>query len=85
MALSSRELARAREITESLLDALPLRNYFYEIEPGEAGWQLRLNCATAEGWANYRIPVERGRLLASGEDDGVRAALVQEWRRTING
>lgn len=84
MALSSVELARARQLAGDLLDDLQLRNYVFEIEPAEEQWQLRLGCSLGDHWLDIRMPVERERLLRSDRDPETRRALLEEWRQRLH-
>ncbi|HKL77227.1 MAG TPA: hypothetical protein VJ985_02510 [Gammaproteobacteria bacterium] len=84
MALSGKELDRARAVAESLLEALGIEAYLFEVEP-EAGadWVVRVECAVTEGWQTHRLTVPGERLLAGLDDADVREALGNEWREVL--
>ena len=82
MALSGEELDRARAVAESLLEALGIEAYLFEVEP-ETHWVVRVECAVAEGWQTHRLTVPGERLLAALDDADVREALGNEWREVL--
>lgn len=77
---STLELAEAREATRALLDTLGLASYLFEVEPRTDGrWEVRIDCAVADGWQSVVLPVSRERLLASRSDQQARAELLHDW------
>lgn len=76
MPLSTTELASARQAVGALLEQLGLEAYLFELEPAADQWQLRLECAVAEGWQTLAWPVDKAVLL----DPARREALLPEWR-----
>ncbi|MEW6764242.1 MAG: hypothetical protein AB1344_00465 [Pseudomonadota bacterium] len=80
MTLGMIELARAREGTQAILDALGLSGYLFEVEPSDKGWRVRVECDTGDGWAMVTLDVDADSLGASRNDDAARDALVETWR-----
>lgn len=80
MTLGTIELARAREAAQAVLDTLGLEAYLFEVEPDEAGWRVRVECAIQQGWETVEIEVDAERLVASRNDEAQRRALVEAWR-----
>lgn len=83
MTVSVQELAKARGVTETLLDDLELGGYLYELEAFDNEWQVRLDCALDGGWASVTLPVERERLLACADDEQARRAMLESWRERL--
>lgn len=84
MAIPTLELAKARGLTAELLEELQLGNYLFELDAFEEDWQLRLDCASDDGWTSLRLPVDRERLLASADADSeARRTLLAEWRQRL--
>lgn len=80
MAVSGKELDRAREATEGLLEEMGLEAYLFEVEPAsEGGWLVRVECAVSQGWQAVELPVAKDRLLAVAEDPRTREALLADW------
>jgi len=78
------QLAKARQITEQLLDSLALDNYLFEIEPGEREWALRLDCPLGEQeWTSLTIPVDGRRLLESEADPRLRSEIRESWQQRL--
>lgn len=77
---STLELAEAREAARTLLETLGLAAYLFEVEPRADGrWEVRIDCAVADGWQSLVLPVSRERLLASRADEQARAELLRDW------
>ncbi len=84
MAVSTRELAQAREIVGRLLDELRLDAYVFEVEPGEEGWEIRVECAVVDGWEACRLQALRSALLKAGDDPALRQGLLEEWAEVLS-
>jgi len=85
MTLSASELINAKEATTILLDHLGLGNYVFEVEPGEHGWEVHVECDLDGAWQTLAIPVEREQLLASRSGGPEREALLSDWRERLQG
>lgn len=82
MKISTADLAKARVAAERLLDSLELEAYLYEVEPVDGGeWTMVLECATGDGWQRTNWTVGGEELLASLDDDAVRARLRERLAR----
>lgn len=84
MSVSTQELARAREGVGAVLEALGLDAYLYEVEPAEAQWEVRLECAVAGGWESVRLQADKDDLVGAGEDAAVRQALAEAWDSVLS-
>ncbi|MFZ5467571.1 MAG: hypothetical protein ACOZAI_09960 [Pseudomonadota bacterium] len=80
MTLGMVELARAREAAQEVLETLRLDGYLFEVEPTEAGWRVRIECAIPEGWETVNIEVDADTLVDSRNDGALRQQLVEAWR-----
>ena len=80
MPLGMVELARAREAAREVLEDLHLDGYLFEVEPSEAGWRVRIECAIPHGWETVEIEVDADTLVASRNDSALRRMLVEAWR-----
>jgi hypothetical protein len=67
----------------ALLDALGLPEYRFAIEPRDTAWEVKLECAVAGGWEALTLQVDKGLLLASRDDKGARARVVEEWAKRL--
>ncbi len=83
MTLSMLELATAREIVRSLLDQLRLRAYLFEVEPGAAHWQVRVDCAVNAQWQSALLEVEHHQLMAAEHAGAARETLLAAWRQQL--
>jgi SHS2 domain-containing protein len=73
------DIGSAREATERMLDELGLDAFVYTLEAKPAGWGLRIECATDEGWQTVELPVDPVELAASLADARVREDLRTQW------
>ena len=82
MTLSVADLARARETTAGLLDELGLEAYFFDVEPHEGQWELKVDCAMEpEGvWGSVTLWAPKEMLLTSQDDASLRQRILAEWR-----
>ena len=80
---STNELAAARCAVASLLDALDLEGYLYELEPADDHWDIKVECARAGQWAVVTLAVERGQLLESPRNEAIRGALLDQWHQAL--
>jgi hypothetical protein len=80
---SGTDLKRATETAGTLLEEFGLEAYLFAIEPRDAEWELKLECAVKEGWQMVALPVDVEVLLASRTHDDVRARLLRSWSARI--
>lgn len=83
MPLSMNELAQARETVGQLLGELGLDAYVYEVEPREGHWQVRVECAVAEGWETCLLSADKEYLLRGADDAVARRVLLDDWRSAL--
>ena len=55
MPLSPFDLASAKDAVEELLTRLNLEAFRFTVEHTERGWELRVECATEDGWQIHTI------------------------------
>jgi hypothetical protein len=67
MSANSSDLIRARERIATVLEQLDVDAYLFEIEPGEAKWQLKVECAVDEGWGSFTLALDEPWLQSEGE------------------
>jgi len=84
MSVSMTELAQAREAVGRLLDELRLDAYVFEVEPGEGGWAIRVECAVAGGWESCRLQAPTAALLEAAADPALRRRLVDDWAEVLS-
>jgi hypothetical protein len=84
MSISMTELARAREIVGGLLDELRLDAYVFEVEPGDDGWDVRVECAVAEGWETCRLRAPKASLLGAADEAAARRRLLDDWAEVLS-
>ena len=84
MPLSAADLEGATQATYALLDELGLRAYRFAIEPHDAAWEVKLECAVDDAWEALTLQVDKGLLLASRDDEAARARVVTEWRDRLS-
>ena len=85
MSVASMELIRAREAARQLLEHLNLATYLFEVEPGEGGWTLRVECAARDGWRTTTVPLSKDDLIASAADTAIFRQLADECRNRLDG
>lgn len=73
------EIDNARKAVATLLDAMELDAYLFEVEPADDQWHIRLEWAREEVWTRVTLSAGHDKLLASLDDAGVRDALLREW------
>jgi len=83
MNVSITELAGARAAAEKLLESLGLEAYLYEIEPGDDGWTMVLECATDDGWQRLSWEVDKDELLQSLDDEKAKQRLAEQLSRQV--
>ncbi|MBI3772777.1 MAG: hypothetical protein HY272_08780 [Gammaproteobacteria bacterium] len=80
MTLSITELALAREATTELLNELGLDAYLFEVEPRDAQWELKVECAMATdgAWESIRLFVPKEVLLMSQDDASIHQRILAD-------
>ena len=81
--LSAADLEGATQATYALLEALGLPEYRFAIEPHDTAWEVKLECAVADGWEAVTLQVDKGLLLASRDDEHARDRVVKEWTKRL--
>ncbi len=83
MPIASAELIRARETTTRVLEELGLESYVFQIEPGEGGWELKMECSMVGGWGTLSLPIDKESLLAGSHDEAAYRRLREGLRRRL--
>jgi hypothetical protein len=73
----------ASEGAERILHEVCPRAFGYRLEAGVAGWRLRVERATDEGWRAYVLIVDPNELSGSLRDAAVRERLSRAWARQL--
>jgi hypothetical protein len=69
----------ASEGAERILRRVCTRAFGYRLEAGVAGWTLRVERATDDGWRAYELAVDPTELRGSLSDAAVRDRLSRTW------
>jgi hypothetical protein len=85
MTLSSKELIIAREAATVILEELGLDAYLFEVEPQDAHYELKVECAceTDGGWASISLTVPRDKLLKGFDDQDIKRQLFEYWAKKL--
>lgn len=83
MPTSTDELLKATEAARALLDQLRLSAYTFEVEPREGEWEVRVECAVAQGWQRSVLGADKALLLASAQDPNARGRLLADWSKHL--
>lgn len=73
------EIDNARKAVATLLDAMELDAYLFEVEPADEQWDIRLEWARGKVWTRVTLSAGHDKLLASLDDAGVHDTLLREW------
>lgn len=79
MVYSTLDFAHAREISAQLLDELKLEAWLFEIEPRGEQWELRVECATDDGWETVTLGVPEHLLQTCCENNEAHQRLIEDW------
>ena len=79
MALSTIDLAKARDTIAGLLEELAPETYLIEVEPRDSQWEIKIECAVKEGWA-VPLSISKERLLAFSEAADVHEQVLRDWQ-----
>ncbi len=75
------DLVMARELLAAVLDQLELDAYLFDVEPGEQGWIVRVECPTSSGWELVELSLSHDELRrASGE-----SRVLEQLRKDLSG
>lgn len=80
MASTTSEIAEAREAVAELLEELGLEAYLFAVEPRNAEWELKVDCAMDGNWETVTIPVPKEWVMKSREDTLIRQRLLRDWQ-----
>jgi hypothetical protein len=83
MQISTIELAEARETLNGLLDELGLPAYRFQVHPDPGGWQLAIECETAQRWQRITLDLPRPQLSEAANDPEARRRLLIRLDRAI--
>lgn len=83
MALSVDDLMQAKDAVGRLLEQLGLQAYLFEVEPSGELWQVRIECATRDGWQALRLEVDATQLRECAADSAAKNELLQQWRERL--
>jgi hypothetical protein len=83
MALSAGQIIGAREAAFALLEEVGLDNYLFAVDPGEEGWEVKVEHPVQDGWASVTLAVDAELLLASRTDRDTRRRIAQSWRERL--
>lgn len=72
-------IARARLAVDVLLREAELDAYLFGVEPREDRWNVRLECATDEGWKVTQLTVDQHVLLDCVDDVALRRRILDAW------
>ena len=83
MRSESQDIWKLREAAEGILHQLCPRTFGYTVEAKDAGWTLRVEFATDDGWQTVSLPIDPAELGTSLDDAGVRSRLISAWTRRL--
>jgi hypothetical protein len=80
MTVTSAELASARELIASLLEAMGLDAYLFEVEPKEEHWELKIECANEEddSWTATSMQIAN-HLISAAASDHKNKGILHEF------
>ena len=84
MAITTRQLAQAKDAATALFEQLGLAEYLFDVEPRDGPWQVRIDCAANGGWQSLILDVDPDQLLRIQEDARARDELLERWRRALS-
>ena len=85
MAISTLELAKARESASTILEELQLDAFIYEVQPRDDVWELTIECACEVdgGWETVVLQVPKRMLLDGFDDDKVKQQLTEYCKKML--
>jgi hypothetical protein len=72
------DLVMARELLTTVVDALELDAYLFDIEPGEGVWIVKIECAAGGGWERVELSLSNDQLRRASGEIGVMKQLSGE-------
>ena len=78
-------LPQAHRIVAGLLAEADLPEYCFEVEPGDAGWSVRIEFPVEGVWKTTKIELSWPLLTAALHDRTSRSQLLEEWKTRLNG
>jgi hypothetical protein len=85
MPVTTEELVTARETSSAILEELGLETYIFEVEPQDAHFELKVECAceTNGGWVSITLTVPREEMLAGFENYKLKRQLFEYWSKKL--
>jgi hypothetical protein len=83
MEFSVDDLAQMRMAVTELLEELGLDAYLFDIEPHPGQWEIKVECATDNGWGTFQLTAETDYLLHGRDDAVAHAVLLDNWRDSL--
>lgn len=86
MNLSTEELITVREAANGILDELELDAYLFEVEPRDAHYEIKLECASAinGGWMSVSLMLPKEEMLTGFKDEDIRRQLFEYWDKKLS-
>lgn len=85
MTVTTEELVMAREAAKAILEELGLDAYLFEVEPQDAHYELKVECAceTDGGWVSITLTVPKEKMLTGFDDLKVKHQLFEYWSKKL--
>ena len=85
MTVTTEELVMAREAANAILDELGLDAYIFEVEPKNAHYELKVECACDidGGWASISLTVPKEKMLTGFDDLKIKRQLFEYWDKKL--
>ena len=85
MILTTEELVIAREAANAILEELGLDAYLFEVEPQNAHYELKVECACEidGGWVSTTLTVPKEKMLAGFDDMKIKHQLFEFWSKKL--
>lgn len=83
MAISTVELAQARDTVQEILEEMEVGSYGFDVEPAGRDWEVALEFVTDGGWRAIELKIPRAELQRARDNPGARRALLDDWRNRL--
>lgn len=85
MTVTTEELVMARETANAILEELGLDAYLFEVEPKNAHYELKVECAceTDGGWVSITLNVPKEKMLTGFDDLEIKRPLFEYWDKKL--
>ncbi len=83
--MSAEDLLGARAAAERVLEHLGLRNYRFDVEPREGGFDVFVEHERDGAWHVARLSEDDAALLDACRDASTCAAIAERWRERLVG